>query len=252
MPIKSYNDGRRVLSKTDASSRVVTGQSKIAYHSNEFFSVRVRDPTITFKYYAYGDYIGTTRFYWNDTSAGTLTEVSVVSSNGNTYNSGMTGEQHATTGLDWYTGTITLTDFETSGFGRFVIRHQISSDTSNWYTGDWQIDNIKINAANGTTHDLDPDLYRTHSNNQFWQRSTTYNVNWSSSHSWTDVAVGTSGDNIWNYDAGGTPSTGTADTVNSDGSTQEYYLYAEASGGYSRFSYLQTKNEYDLSTGGQQ
>lgn len=252
MPIKSYNDGRRVVSKTDVSSRVVTGQSKIAYHANEFFSVRLRDPTITFKYYAYGGYIGTTRFYWNDTSAGTLTEVSVVSSNGNTYNSGMTGEQHNTTGLDWYTGTITLTNFETSGFGRFVIRHQNSSDTSNWYTGDWQIDHIEINAANGTTHDLDPDLYRQNSSNQFWQRSTSNNVNWTSSHSWTDVAVGTDGSDFWNYDAGGTPSTGTADTVNSDGSSTEYYLYAESSGQVNRFSYLQTKNEYDLSTGGYQ
>jgi len=252
MAMKSYNDGRRVLSKTDTSSSVITGQSKITYHSNEFFSVRVRDPTITFKYYAYGDYIGTTRFYWNDTSAGTLTEVSVVSSNGNTYSSGMTGEQHSTPGLDWHTGTITLTDFETSGFGRFVIRHQMSSNTSNWYTGDWQIDNIKINAANGTTHDLDPDLYRQNSSNQFWQRSTTYNTNWTSSHSWTDVAVGTNSTHIWNYDANGTASSNTADTVNSDGSSTEYYLYAESGGGSSRFSYLRTKNEYDLRSGGQQ
>ena len=254
MPLKSYNAGRRLLPKTDTSSKIVTGQSELAYHISESFSTKVQDAYITFKYYRYGAYMGLTRFYWHDISAGTLSELTVVSSNGNTYSSGFSaGTQHHTNiNQTWLTATIDMSGYESTGWGRFVVYHVTSSNTSSFYVGDFQMDHVEIHAANGVSHDLDPDLYRQNNGNQYWQRSTNFNTSWSTSHSWTDVSLGTDVSALWNYDAGGTPSTNTADDSNSDGSTTEYYLYTEVSGAENRYSYLQTKYQYDMFSGASQ
>lgn len=252
MPIKSYNAGRRTVGKTDVSSKIVTGQSELSYHSAENLSVKVQDAYITFKYYRWGDYMGSTNFYWHDISAGTLTQLTVSSTNGGTYSTGMGSEHHFADGASWHTGTINMVSYESSGWGRFVVRQVASSDASNFFTGDFQMDHIEIHAANGVSHNLDPDLYRQNSSNQYWQRSTNYNTAWSTTHSWTDVAHGENSDNMWCYDAGGTGSTNTGATSNSDGSSTEYYLYCEVSGGAGRYSFLQTKYQYDMLSGGSQ
>ena len=252
MPLKSYNSGRRLLSKTDTSSQIVTGQSEISYHIADSFSTKVQDAYITFKYYRWGDYMGTTNFYWHDISAGTLSQLTVSSSNGNSYSSGMGAEQHYADNQTWLTGTIDMSGFETSGWGRFVVRQQASSNSSNFYTGDFQMDHIEIHAANGVSNDLDPDLYRQNNGNQYWQRSTTRNSAWSTSHAWTDVSFAENSDNMWCYDNGGTGSSNTGSTNNSDGSNTEYYLYCEVSGGASNYSFLQTKYQYDMFSGSSQ
>lgn len=247
MPIKSYNDGRRLVSKTDISSKIVTGQSELSYHVADSFSTKVQDAYITFKYYRWGGYMGTTRFYWHNISAGNITELSVSSSNGFTYQP-MTTQHHTGSGQSWLTATINLASFESTGWGRFVVRHQTSSNTSSFYTGDFQMDHIEIHSSVGSTIDLDPDLYRQNSANQYWQRSN-YNTSWSSGMTWTDVIATENSTNFWCYDSGGTGSTNTGNTLNSDGSSSEYYIYTEVSGAASRYAYLQTKYQYDLYSG---
>ncbi len=252
MPIKSYNLGRRLVSKTDISSNIVTGQSELAYHIAENFSTKVQDAYISFKYYRWGAYMGATNFYWHDISAGTLTQLAVSSSNGATYSSGMASAQHSADNQTWLTGTIDMSSFESTGWGRFLVRQQASSDSSNFFTGDFQMDHIEIHAANGTSHNLDPDQYRLNTANQYWQRSTNNNTSWTTNHSWTDVIVEENTTSMWCYDAGGTGSSNTGSSKNSDGSTTEYYLYCEVSGGASNYSYVQTKYQYDMFTGATQ
>jgi hypothetical protein len=249
MPLKSFQKGKRTLATTDTAEKIVTGKVE-EYRSSSYFGTKVQDPDITFKYYRYGAYMGTTRFYWHDISAGTLNELSVSSSNGNSYQP-MTTQHHTNTGQTWLTGTINLSSYEGTGYGRLVVRHQTSSDGSNFFTGDFQMDHIEIHSAIGETINLDPDLFRQSSSNQFWQRSN-YNTTWSAGMTWTDLAYLESSDNFWCYDSGGTGSSNTGDTVNSDGSGTEYYIYTEVSGGSSRYCYLQTKYEYDLFSGASQ
>ncbi len=247
MPLKSFQRGKRTLATTESSQKIVTGKVE-EYRISSYFATKIQDPDITFKYYRYGAYMGTTRFYWHDISSGTLNELSVSSSNGNTYQY-MTTQHHTDDGQTWLTGTINLATYETAGYGRFVVRHQTSSSSSNSYTGDFQMDHIEIHTAIGETINLDPDLYRQNTSNKFWQRSTNYDTTWSTTHAWTDVSQGTDASDLWNYDAGGTSSSSTGDTVNSDGSGSEYYLYTEVSGSANRYSYLQTKYQYDLFSG---
>lgn len=244
MPVKSFKKGKRTLATTDSTQKIVTGKVE-EYRTSSYFATKVQDAYITFKYYRWGDYMGNTNFYWHDISAGTLNSVSVASSNGNTYAT-MTSEHHTAIGQTWLTGTIDLASYETSGYGRLVVRHQASSNTSNFFTGDFQMDHIEIHSATGTTIDLDPDLYRISTANEFWQLSDV-NTNWSSSMSWYDLSFGTG--SFWNYDSGGTGSSNTGDSENSDGSATEYYIYTEVSGAASRYAYLQTKFQYDLFSG---
>jgi len=249
MPLKSFQRGKRTLATTDASQKIVTGKVE-EYRSSSYLAAREQDPYITFKYYRWGDYMGTTRFYWHDISAGTLTELIVVSSNGYSYQP-MTNEQHSNSGQTWLTGTINLATYETTGYGRFVVRHQTSSSNNSFYTGDFQMDHIEIHTAIGETINLDPDLYRQNTNDQFWQRSN-YNTIWSSGMTWTDLSHNESTSNYWCYDNGGTGSSSTGDTVNSDGSGSEYYIYTEVSGDHDNYCYLQTKYQYDLFSGASQ
>ncbi len=242
MPLKSFQKGKRTLATTNASEKIMTGKDE-EYRISSYFATRVQDPSITFKYYRYGSQMGTTRFYWHDISAGTLNELSVLSSNGTTYQP-MGSQQHSNTGQTWLTGTINLSTYETTGYGKLVIRHQASS-ASDYYIGDFQMDHIEIHSATGDTINLDPDLYRQNTSNQFWQLSLT-NTNWSAGMTWTNLGVETG---FWTYDAGGTSSSSTGDTVNSDGSSAEYYIYSEVSGAASRYCYLQTKYQYDLFSG---
>ena len=69
---------------------------------------------------------------------------------------------------------------------------------------------------------------------------------------WTDLSYNESTSNYWCYDSGGTGSSSTGDTVNSDGSGSEYYIYTEVSGDHDNYCYLQTKYQYDLFSGASQ
>ena len=245
MPLKSFQKGKRTLTTTNTSQKIVTGKDE-EYLISSYFATKVQDPYIAFKYYRYGSLMGTTRFYWHDISAGTLNELSVSSSNGNSYQP-MTTQHHTNTGQTWLTGTINLSTYEGTGYGKLVIRHQANS-TGDYFEGDFQMDHIEIHTAIGQTIDLDPDLFRQDNSNQFWQRSST-NTTWSAGMTWTDLGVGTNTTDFWHYDAGGTGSSNTGDAVNSDGSAADYYIYTEVSSNGGTYCYLQTKYEYDLFSG---
>lgn len=235
MAFKSFLSSRR----NDIYPRRVTGRKTEYFISDS--AGKARDASITFKYYRYGAYMGTTTFYWE--IGGVLNQLTVLSSNTNAYTT-MTSQHHTNIGQTWLTGTIDLVDFEASSPGRFVIEHVASSDSSNFFTGDFQIDHVEINLTNGETINLDPDLKRTAALDN-WQKS---NLNPSSYAvaTWANPATTEDSNSFWCYDSGGTGSTNTGDTVNSDGSGTDYYLYTEVSGAASNRGYLRTSSTYNL------
>ena len=189
-----------------------------------------------FKYYAYGSTIGTLSLYWE--TGGTAYGPIQMVANGVTVNS-IQGQQQNGTGQAWRTATA---DFSAhSGTtGRPVFRYI----TGTSYTGDIQLDKIKLGNTSGEI-DLDPDLKRSPGTDN-WQQgkgSTVY-----SNITFADCLVTTSATSFWNYDAGGTPSSSTGNTVDADGSSTSYYLYAETSSpNYSTiYGWLRTKNTYSI------
>lgn len=191
---------------------------------------------LRFKYYAYGATIGTLEVYWDDGS--TLNGPLTFIANGSTVTE-IQGQQQTGTGQAWRSATCDLSSFG-GDTGRVVFKYV----TSNNFTGDIQLDAIELDHSGGT-EDLDPDLRRTASINNWEQSksSSTY-----SSASFSTVIVSSSANQFWNYDAGGTASANTADTRDSDGSSSGYYLYVESSSpNYSNVTgWLRTINTFTL------
>lgn len=239
MAFKSFVGGKVTTSET--TIKKVTGK-QIDYYVSQNASSRIQDPYLEFKYYAYGALMGTTYFYFHP-DGGSLTQLTNISANNSTY-SVFSGQQQTATGQAWRTATINLSSFEGSP-GKIVIRHQ-SQTASSFFEGDFQMDNIKINCANGQIVDLDPDLKRTDDidNWQKGQLSTEYG-----SSSWTNVSFEESSTSFWCYDNNGTGSSNTGDTVDSDGSSTGYYLYTEVSGTGGSYNHVRTINSYDLFSG---
>lgn len=214
------------------SGSVVATSSSVSLINNAGLSAG----EFEFKYYAFGSTIGTLSLYWHDGS--TLYGPIQMVANGVTVNS-IQGQQQNGTGQAWRTATA---DFSAhSGTtGRPVFRYI----TGTSFTGDIQLDNIKLGTTSGEI-DLDPDLKRSPGLNN-WQQgkgSTTY-----SSITFSNVLVNTSATYFWLYDAGGTPSSPTGNTVDADGSSTGYYLYAETSSpNYSTvYGWLRTTSTYSI------
>lgn len=191
---------------------------------------------LRFKYYGYGAAMGTLQIYWDDGS--TLNGPLTFIADGSTVTS-ISGQQHTGTGQAWKSGTCDLSSYG-GDTGRVVFKFVTGND----FTGDFQLDDIELDHSGGTA-DLDPDLRRSNSIDN-WQQSkssATY-----SSASFSTVLVSTSTSYFWNYDAAGTPSSGTGNTVDSDGSSVGYYLYVEASSPNfpSITGWLRTLNTYTL------
>lgn len=240
MAFKSFVGGK--VTTNEATFKKVTGK-QIDYYISQNAADRIQDAYFEFKYYAYGAYMGATYFYFHP-DGGSLTQLTNISANNSTY-SFFSGQQQTGTGQAWRTATINLSSFE--GFpGKIVVRHTASSDGSNFYTGDFQMDAMKIHCANGQIVDLDPDLKRSDSIDN-WEKGQV-NTNYTSS-TWSDVTYQEDSNSFWCYDNGGTGSSNTGDTVDSDGSSVGYYLYTEVSGGATWYNHLRTKRSYNLLSG---
>jgi hypothetical protein len=178
---------------------------------------------MTFKYYGYGSNTGTLSVHWapGPPTSNTISAALPFTADGATVTS-ISGPQHPGPGQAWKSATVDLSPLSPST-GHFVFKYR----TGTSFRGDFQLDDMEFTHSGGTD-DLDPDLKRTASTDN-WQKwnagpPATYNTSF-----FSNVVVSSSAPGGWNYDAGGTPSGSTGTTSDSDGSTTGYYIYAETS-----------------------
>jgi len=189
-------------------------------------------PQFNWRYYAYGSTIGTTRIYWGLASP-TSTKYLLRT---------VSGQQHTGTGQTWNTYSEDLSAYSgTTGYIYIVY-----TPGSNFYN-DPQFDNMELVDTTGGTIDLDPG---TSTGRGRWYRyNGSYTTNTTPPTSWTTIPIGTSATNRWNYDAGGTPSSSTGNTVDANGSSSGYYLYFEGSSpnyGTGGYYWVRTASSYTL------
>lgn len=168
------------------------------------------------KYYAYGANIGTLTVYWRE-SNGTFNQLRAI-----------TGQQHSNATSTWDSYTEDLSSYGGTT-GRIVLKYTGQS----YWRADVQLDDMELNGTSGGDLDFDPQTtrYQGGTSNPHWIKNSTNNSSSMPSFSsgWAAVTSTTSTSGRWNYDRGGTPSSATGGTRDSDGSTTGYYLYAESS-----------------------
>ena len=183
------------------------------------------------KYYAFGSNIGTTYVYWLNSNTYTLNILRTI-----------TGQQHSSSGKTWNSYTEDLSSYV--GETGYII---YAYKTGNSYRQDIQFDEMSIE-IDGSTTTLAPD-------SGLWLRKTNYTTSLSySTVTWSSISTSTSTANIWNLDAGGTPSGSTATTTDaSDSSTGKYLYFEGSSPNYSsstRYYWFRSKNTFTLTSGG--
>lgn len=188
-------------------------------------------PEFNWRYYAYGSSIGTTYIYWRQ-SNGTTNLLRQIS-----------GQQHTGFTQTWNTYSEDLSSYSGTT-GRIYIGYE----TGNNYYNDPQYDNMELVDTTGGTISLDPG---TATGRARWERYTSYTTTSTPpTSSYSSITIGTSTSNIWNYDAGGTPSSSTGGTRDANGSTGGYYLYFEGSSpNYSnstRYYWFRMSSDYTL------
>lgn len=190
-------------------------------------------PEFEWYYYAYGASVGTIYVYWYDNSMGMLTLLRSI-----------TGQQHTGTTQTWDQYTEDLSSYS-GQTGRIVIAYKTGSN----FTQDIQLDDMELRETTSGDIDLDPGTSTGRGN---WEKRTSYTTSLSyPTTGWSSISISTSTSNVWNYDAGGTPSGSTGGTRDVSGSTSGYYLYFESSSpNYStstRYYWIRSKNSYTLS-----
>jgi hypothetical protein len=120
----------------------------------------------------------------------------------------------------WTSYTLNLSAYS-GQTGRIVFRY--SEPT--YFRGDAQLDKMVLSGTTAGTIVLDPATTQSAGG---WERKTSLDTSYSSG-TYGSVLVSTSASNVWNYDSGGTPSSGTGLTSDADGSSTGYYIYFESS-----------------------
>ena len=259
MGIISLNDKR---GNTTSSSYLVTGREK-GFHSGEEFPEIVNiDPYISGKFYYYHDNGASAggRFgaFW-DTG---LAEQDLTIVAGASSFSQRTTRWHTSDNEAWQAFTIDLSSNSINTIGRLVF---YAARDDNKFNSDFDIDDIKLHAANNTIVNLDPsgdDPSEVRSGN-LWQRSddayviTSYanaKSNYpSSSSDFETVPTGVT-NGMWQYFTGTSQSSGTGADNAADNSDTTYRLYWEGSSGgdyagFDKGAYVRWTNRYNKSTG---
>lgn len=167
-------------------------------------------PEFNWRYYAYGTNIGTTYVYWRQDNGTSALLRSIA------------GQQHTNSTSTWDSYTEDLSSYSGTT-GRIYIGYR----TGDNFYNDPQFDNMELTETTSGTIDLDPG---TSTGRGRWNRRTTYTTSTSvPTSSYSSITIGTSTDNIWNYDTGGTASGSTGSNTDADGSSSGYYLYFEGS-----------------------
>jgi len=166
-------------------------------------------PFFNWKYYAYGASINEINVIWqkSDGTAYTLRTIS--------------GPQHTGTGQTWNSYSEDLSAYSGTT-GRIYFAYK----TGSYWQQDPQFDAMQL--IDTTDGDIDHDP-GTSTGRSRWERHSSYTTSLVSPLSFSSIPISGSASNIWNYDAGGTPSSSTGNNQDSDGSTSGYYLYFEGS-----------------------
>ena len=187
-------------------------------------------PEFEWYYYAYGSNIGVIYIYWLNSSNNSLNLLRSIS-----------GQQHTGTTQSWDEYTEDLSEYA-GQTGRIVIAYK----TGSFWRNDIQLDDMELRETTSGTIAL--------FGGNTWQRYVGYttSLSYPSMGSWNSISVGTSTSKVWNYDAGGTPSSSTGGTRDVAGSTSGYYLYFEGSypnySSSTRYYWIRTTDSYTLSS----
>ena len=190
-------------------------------------------PEFNWKYYAYGSDINETYIMW-------------VQSNGtqNTLRT-ITGQQQTNSSSSWLSYSENLSSYSGTT-GRIYIAYK----TGTSYRQDIQFDDMEL--VDTTSGDISHDP-TTLTGRGRWERLSSYTSSTTAptGSSFFNINISTSISYIWNYDAGGTGSSGTGATTDAAGSSSGYYLYFEGSGAnYSssstRYYWFRMDQDYTL------
>jgi hypothetical protein len=166
-------------------------------------------PFFNWRYYAYGQSIGTTYVYWRQTN-GTVNLLRSLS-----------GQKHSNSTSTWNTYAENLSSYSGTT-GRIYVAYR----TGNNFYNDPQFDNMELVDTTAGTISHDPG---TSTGRGRWQRYNSYTTTLSppATSTFYSIPIGTSTSNYWNYDTGGTPSSSTGSIYDANGSNSGYYLYFE-------------------------
>ncbi len=189
-------------------------------------------PEFNWRYYAYGNDIEVTYVYWIQTD-GTQSQLRSVS-----------GQQHSNSTSTWNSYSEDLSSYSGTT-GRIYIGYRTGDD----YKNDPQFDNMELIDTTLGDISLDPG---TSTGRSRWEKRTSYTstISAPTTSTFSTITIDTSTSNVWNYDKGGTPSSGTGSTKDANGSTGGYYLYFEGSNpnnsSSNRYYWVRMDTDYTL------
>ena len=232
------------------------------YHSAKNFQEALFTPKMTGKYHMFvGDNDGAFGIIWQNADGTTVNDRIWKSTSGSTFSIGATyGTSERKTKVqtsnytNWYNWEIDLTGLS-PGRVVFYVRRD-------FYTWDMALDDIQIQARNGTVINLDPSVGTVRSSNLWKTQGYVSSPAIDSRNdaitnipsSWVNLSLssGSSGatGGRYNYNKGTTSSGGTGPDNAADNNNNTYYLYPETSGGTVwQAIYLTTRYYYNINTG---
>jgi len=200
--------------------------------SNNTWGMPPGSPEFNWRYYAYGTHIEHVYVYWIQTN-GTQNLLRTVS-----------GQQHSNSTSTWNTYTEDLSSYSGTT-GRIYIAYR----TGNGYKNDPQFDNMELIDTTSGDISLDPG---TSTGRSRWEKRASYTSTSGAptTSTFATIPISTSESNVWNYDKGGTPSSGTGSTKDANGSTSGYYLYFEGTNpnnsSSTRYYWVRMTSDYTL------
>ena len=178
-------------------------------------------PFFNWKYYAYGSNINTTYILWVQSNGTQNTLKTIV------------GQQQFNSSSSWNSYTENLSSYSGTT-GRIYIAYKVGSS----YRQDPQFDDMEL--IDTTSGDISHDP-TTATGRGRWEKNTSYTTTFvPPTTSFSSVTITTGTSSVWNYDAGGTPSSSTGSTTDAAGSSSGYYLYFEGSSP----NYVSSGNRY--------
>ena len=249
--------------KRTATSPLLTTGKEVSYRAAHSFGEVLQDPYFSGKFY-----------YWHDNGSSAGGRFGAFWDTGTTEQSvifkpvGGTGwyerstRYHTNNSSNWTSFTIDLSSVTSPG--RLVF---YAAKNTNKFNSDFDLDDMTLHAANGTTVNFDPSADAPNENTvrpgNLWQRYggtarviSSYSTAKSQylNYGFEDIPASGVTSGKWNHINGhGGGSTGTGSDNAADDDSQTKYLYWEGSSGGSAVSgggsYLRFNSQYNLLTG---
>lgn len=182
--------------------------------------------SFTFDYHMYGANIGDLEVYvYNTGTSSLIGPLSMTYDDGNATGTVISGQQQTASNQVYKNAVVDLSPASgVTGYLAFKYRPQAG------YRADAAVDSMALTLPDETVVDLDPDLFRSSSINN-WERTQITNQTdnsfpstWSACQKVTNV--------MGSYEDGSTGSGSTGPSGDADGSTVGYYIYWETSGSF--------------------